>query len=166
MTSAAERPLVTVTLCGPDPLSLAVIIVQMCRWLGVSRSGFYEWRSRPESAATLRRELLKIKIEALFYANDETYGYWRMRQVLVRGGGKAGEELVRKLMRELGLEPCQPKPWRHSLTGQARPGRSRTWLIVTSPLWRPARKWLAISRTFRQGKGGFTSPWSSTALPG
>jgi putative transposase len=31
---------------------------------------------------------------------------------------------VRKLMRELGLEPCQPKPWRRSLTeqdGQAGP---------------------------------------------
>ena len=23
---------------------------------------------------------------------------------------------VRKLMRELSLEPCQPRPWRHSLT--------------------------------------------------
>ena len=34
------------------------------------------------------------------------------------------DETVRKLMRELGLEPCQPKPWRRSLTeqdGQAGP---------------------------------------------
>ena len=32
--------------------------------------------------------------------------------------------LVRKIMRDLGLEPCQPKPWRFSLTeqdGQAGP---------------------------------------------
>ena len=28
----------------------------------------------------------------------------------------AGPELVRSLMRELGLEPCQPRPWRFSLT--------------------------------------------------
>ena len=28
----------------------------------------------------------------------------------------AGPELVRSLMRELGLEPCQPRPWRVSLT--------------------------------------------------
>src|ERR1700722_5079926 len=31
-------------------------------------------------------------------------------------------ELVRKLMRELGLEPCQPRPWRYSLTGQGPSG--------------------------------------------
>jgi hypothetical protein len=94
----------------------------MCRWLDVSKSGFYEWRSRPESATAQRRALLKIKIEALFYANDETYGYRRMHQALIRGGEQAGEELVRKLMRELGLEPCQPRPWRHSLTEQGPSG--------------------------------------------
>jgi hypothetical protein len=31
-------------------------------------------------------------------------------------GIACGLELVRSLMRELGLEPCQPRPWRHSLT--------------------------------------------------
>ena len=102
---------------GPAPT-----IVQMCRWLGVSKSGFYEWLSRPESAAAARRELLKIKIEALFYANDEAYGYRRMHAALVRGGEEVGDELVRKLMRELGLEPCQPRPWRHSLTEQGPSG--------------------------------------------
>jgi hypothetical protein len=94
----------------------------MCRWLDVSKSGFYEWRSRPDSATAQRRELLKIKIEALFYANDETYGYRRLHRALVRGGEQAGEELVRKLMRELGLVPCQPRPWRHSLTEQGPSG--------------------------------------------
>src|SRR4029077_6304769 len=32
------------------------------------------------------------------------------------GGGPAGPELVRAVMAELGLEPCQPRPWRISLT--------------------------------------------------
>ena len=71
-----------------------------------------------------RRELLKIKIKALFEANNEEYGYRRMHQVLARGGEECCPELVRQLMRELGLEPCQPKPWRRSLTeqdGQAGP---------------------------------------------
>ena len=107
---------------SPPVNSLAPTVVQMCGWLEVSKSGFYEWRSRPESAAARRRGLLKIKIEALFYANDETYGYRRMHQVLVRGGEQAGAELVRRLMRELGLEPCQPRPWRHSLTEQGPSG--------------------------------------------
>ena len=102
----------------------APTVVQMCGWLGVSKSGYYDWRSRPQSAAAKRRELLKIKIKALFGANNEEYGYRRMHQALVRGGEDCCPELVRQLMRELGLEPCQPKPWRHSLTeqdGQAGP---------------------------------------------
>jgi putative transposase len=34
----------------------------------------------------------------------------------VAWGVPCGPELVRSVMRELGLEPCQPKPWRFSLT--------------------------------------------------
>ncbi len=102
----------------------APTIVQMCVWLGVSKSGYYDWRSRPPAAAAKRRELLKVKIKALFEANNAEYGYRRMHAALVRGGEQCCPELVRNLMRELGLEPCQPRPWRHSLTeqdGQAGP---------------------------------------------
>jgi hypothetical protein len=31
---------------------------------------------------------------------------------LIRAGAYAGPELVRDLMRELGLVVCQPRPWR------------------------------------------------------
>lgn len=101
-----------------DGISDAPTIVQMCEWLKVGKSGYYEWRKRPESAAAKRRALLKIKIIALFEANNEEYGYRRMHQALIRGGELCCPELVRDLMRELGLEACQPKPWRHSLTEQ------------------------------------------------
>jgi putative transposase len=90
----------------------------MCRWLEVSRSGFYDWKTRPESATAKRRELLKIKIKVLFDLNNEEYGYRRMHRALVRGGEQCSDELVRQLMRELGLVPCQPKPYRRSLTVQ------------------------------------------------
>jgi hypothetical protein len=73
----------------------------MCAWLGVSRSGFYEWRARPESAP-------------IFEAEDGTYGYRRMAAELARRGVAAGAELVRKLMRQLGLVACQPRPWRQT----------------------------------------------------
>jgi putative transposase len=91
-------------------------ITQMCGWLKTSKSGYYEWRSRPQSAASKRRDLLKIKVKALFEANNEEYGYRRLHAELARGGEQACPELVRQLMREQGLEPCQPRPWRFSLT--------------------------------------------------
>ncbi|WJE00664.1 IS3 family transposase [Streptomyces antimycoticus] len=87
-------------------------IVDMCRWLKVSRSGFYEWRNRPASATEQRRERLRAMIREIFDANHQTYGYRRIHAVLVRSGERASLELVRDLMRELGLAPCQPRPWR------------------------------------------------------
>lgn len=109
-------------LAGDEACAPAV--TQACEWLEVSKSGYYDWRSRPQSAASERRELLKLKIKALFDANNGEYGYRRIHAVLARGGEHADDETVRHLMRELGLVPCQPKPWRHSLTeqdGQAGP---------------------------------------------
>lgn len=102
----------------------APVVMQMCEWLGVSKSGFYDWRTRPQSEAAQRRELLEIKIKALFEANNSEYGYRRIHAALVRGGESVDDETVRKIMRDLGLEPCQPRPWRFSLTeqdGQAGP---------------------------------------------
>ncbi|MEC4020836.1 IS3 family transposase [Streptomyces sp. H27-D2] len=87
-------------------------ICKMCTWIGISASGFYDWRSRETSATAERRERLKAVIRHAFTDSDETYGYRRVHASLRRLGVQAGLELVRALMRELGLVSCQPKPWR------------------------------------------------------
>lgn len=98
---------------------VAPTIRLMCAWLGVSKSGFYDWRNRPTSATAARRELLATKIQALFNAHHGTYGYRRLHAALVRGGEQASPELVRRLMRRLGLVACQPRPWRKTtITGE------------------------------------------------
>src|ERR1700757_629268 len=94
----------------------------MCRWLEVSKSGYYEWRSRPESATARRREELKLLIKKAFDDSDGTHGYRRVWRQLVRWGVPAGPELVRALMRELGLVACQPRPWRPSPTSPGAAG--------------------------------------------
>ena len=91
----------------------------MCERLGVSKSGYYDWRSRPDSATAQRREELKLLIQKAFEASDSTYGYRRVHAQLARWDVTAGLELVRRLMRALGLVPCQPKPKRWSLTQAA-----------------------------------------------
>lgn len=100
----------------------APTIAAMCTWLAVSKSGFYEWLGRPVSAAAQRREELKIKITTLFDSFGGTYGYRRIHAELVRAGERVGDELVRKLMRELNLVPVQPKPYkRTTIPGEADP---------------------------------------------
>ncbi len=100
----------------------APTITCMCRWLGVSKSGFYEWRSRPDSATAERRKKLGLIIKKIFDDSDSTYGYRRIAAQLARQGIVAGAELVRKLMRALGLVACQPRPWRPTTTRQGQAG--------------------------------------------
>lgn len=91
-------------------------MTKMFIWAGVSSSGFYEWRARPLSATARRREQLKSIITAVFIDSDGTYGYRRVHAVLSRSDIPAGLQLVRDLMRELGLVACQPKAWRPTTT--------------------------------------------------
>jgi len=93
-------------------------IAKMCDWLEVSKSGFYEWHDREISSSELRREELKAHIKHIFDDSHETYGYRRVRAELARQGVDVCDELVRKLMRELGLQPCQPRPYKPVTTLQ------------------------------------------------
>ena len=57
------------------------------------------------------------------------YGYRRIHAELLRAGERVGDELVRKLMRELDLVPVQPKPYRRT-TIQAGPSRPSPDLVA------------------------------------
>src|SRR6266496_1115301 len=84
----------------------------MFNWMGVSKSGYYEWHGRPDSVTARRRAGLKELIQQVFDEFDETYGYRRIHAELNRRGVPCGPELIRALVRELGLVACQPRPWR------------------------------------------------------
>ena len=85
----------------------------------------------PGKRTAKRREELKLLIKKAFDDSDGTYGYRRVWWQLARWGVRAGLELVRALMRELGLVACQPRPWRPATTQQGqrradpRPGEPR-----------------------------------------
>ena len=68
------------------------------------------------SATAKRRGILKLYVNKSFDDSDGTYGYRRAHSDLVGLGRADGLELVRSVMRELGLEPCQPLARRFSLT--------------------------------------------------
>jgi putative transposase len=145
-----------------DTEEYAYSVEFMCGRLGVSRSGYYDWRSRPESATAQRREELKLLIKKAFEISDSTYGHRRIAAQLDRWGVTAGMELVRRLMRELGLVPCQPRP-KSSASPRPRPARCRTWWAGTSPQGRPAKSSSVTLPTSRPGKAGCTLRRSSTA---
>jgi transposase InsO family protein len=75
-----------------------------CRVLGVSESGYYDWRSRPLSPRSLRHVWLTEQIRGVHQASFGTYGSRRVRAELRLGLGIiVGHGAVELLMRRAGL---------------------------------------------------------------
>ena len=58
----------------------------MCRLLGVSASGFYEWLKRPQSARSRENAELLTRIRESFALSDQTYDASRIWKDLVVAG--------------------------------------------------------------------------------
>jgi transposase InsO family protein len=75
-------------------------VAQMCRVLEVSRSGFYDWESRPPSERQLDDGRLAVEIEAIWEASGRTYGAPRVHAWLARNGFRVARKRVARIMRE------------------------------------------------------------------
>jgi len=76
---------------------------RMCSVLGVSRSGFYAWRGRPESDRCRQDRRLKVEIRAYYRASRCKYGSPMIWKDLREAGTRVSEKRVARLMREDGL---------------------------------------------------------------
>src|ERR671919_3066384 len=74
----------------------------MCRTLGVSRQGFYDWETRPLSAHAVTDRLLAAEIEAIWECSARTYGAPRVHAWLRRQGYRTSRKRVARIMREHG----------------------------------------------------------------
>ena len=79
-------------------------VCEMCRVLEVSRSGFYDWESRPPSDRELSDRQLAVEIEAIWEASDQTYGSPRVFRWLHKQGFNPSCKRVARIMREQGFE--------------------------------------------------------------
>ena len=71
-------------------------IVKMCIWMEVSRSGFYGWRDKPQSATAKRRGILALYVRKSFSDSDDTYGYRRVHADLAAWGVPVGPRRPRR----------------------------------------------------------------------
>lgn len=76
-----------------------------CRVLGVSESGYYAWKGRPDPPRTLRRIWLAGEIADVHKASGGTYGYMRVTAELRHGREiTVGHNTVGKIKGELGIK--------------------------------------------------------------
>jgi len=76
----------------------------MCRVLGISSSGYYDWRDRPASARALSDAVLIERIRNVHAASHETYGMPRVRAQLRHEGQSVSRKRVARLMRKAGIK--------------------------------------------------------------
>jgi transposase InsO family protein len=94
----------------------------MCRMLGVSRQGFYQWRQRPPSARQLDDAALTERITKIHTAHGRRVGVRRVRDELARTGVRCSHKRTHRLMRDAGLRCVHPKPYkRTTLSGRFDP---------------------------------------------
>lgn len=71
----------------------------MCRVLKVSRSGYYAWRSRPESQRTQANRRLMVQIREEYQLSRKTYGSPRIHAALRKKDVICSRKRVARLMR-------------------------------------------------------------------
>ncbi len=81
-------------------------VALLCRMLGVSRSGYYAWRSRPPSKRGREDATLTAKIHEIHRRSRQTYGSPRVHAELRALGTRCGRKRVERLMRQAGLQGC------------------------------------------------------------
>jgi putative transposase len=78
----------------------------LCRVLGVSRSGYYDWKDRPPSKRARENAALTEQIVEIHERSRETYGYPRVHAELRALGVRYSRKRVARLMRGAGLRGC------------------------------------------------------------
>ena len=89
-------------------------IVLMCRVMGVSRSGFYAWKSRPASRQRQRDQELRSRVRGVHEESQRRYGSPRVHRELRARGVRTSRKRVARLMREEGLRAKHRRKWRRT----------------------------------------------------
>ncbi|GBG03651.1 transposase [Azospira sp. I13] len=76
----------------------------LCGALGVSRSGYYAWLSRPRSKRSLDDEIVGNLVRQSFIASDRTYGARRVWHDVLAEGLSCGLHRIERLMRQQALK--------------------------------------------------------------
>jgi transposase InsO family protein len=78
-------------------------VAPMCGVLGVSRAGYYAWRSRPAAARAREDQRLAVEIASIHTESHKRYGSPRVHAELRCRGMRTARKRVARLMREQGL---------------------------------------------------------------
>ena len=117
-------------------------IRSLCRVLGVSRSGYYDWSGRPVSPRAAANQQLLVEIRRVHGEARGVYGALKTWKALTRQGIGCGKHRVARLRRRHGIEATRRR--RFKITTHSRKGQGVTPDLVRRGFTAPApnRVWV------------------------
>jgi transposase InsO family protein len=107
----------------------------LCRALGVSRSGYHDWRTRQPSSRTQANQRLLTEIQRIHRESRQAYGSLKTWYALNQQGIVCGKHRVARLRRSAGIEARRKRRFRvtveHHRTPAAAPDRLRRNFMQT-----------------------------------
>lgn len=165
-----------------EELSPSHAVSDLCQLLGVTRSGYYAWRSGRESPREVENRELTGQITEVFEAKRRRYGSPRITQELRRQGHRCNHKRVERLMRQAQLRARSGRPRKvrttdsnhaepiapNLLLGRAAPSRTDEVWVADITYIPTAEGWLFLAAVMdlysRQILGW--SVWESLAATG
>jgi transposase InsO family protein len=128
-------------------------VATLCRLLGVSRSGYYAWRTRTPSARDTDNARMLQAIRRVHHAHREACGALKTWHLLKRDGVACGKHRVARLRKVHGIEAKRKRRFRviteHHHTARAAPDRLAR--VFTAPA--PNRTWVGDMTFIRTRQG-------------
>jgi len=129
-------------------------VERMCSVLDVSRSGYYEWRDRPESRRCQADRGLLHDIREVHLQNREAYGAYKTWRVLNARGITCGRHRVARLRRQNGIEAKRKRRFRVVTAQQYTKAPPAPNLLAQQfDVHAPNRVWVADTTYVTTGTG-------------
>lgn len=87
-------------------------VSRMCQVLGVARSGYYSWKTKPESNRYLENKKLLEQIVKIHSGSKKRYGSPKIVSILHQKGYKCGHNRVARIMKDNNIRSKAAKKYR------------------------------------------------------
>ena len=128
-------------------------VAALSRALGVSRGGFYAWRSRPESRRSVEDRRLSLLVRAAHEESRGAYGSPRVHVELAAQGERVGRKRVVRLMRQEGLRARVRRRYRCTTMSEHDQPIAPNLLARDFDAEAPNRRWVGDTTELLAGSG-------------
>jgi len=128
-------------------------VTRMCRQLGVSRTGYCQWRTRAPSERSMANAALDAQVAAIHAASQCSYGRPRIVRALREQGVPISHERVRNSLKRQDLRPVYKRPYRVTTDSAHNKPIAPNLLDRCFEGWRVNQAWVADITYIATGEG-------------